>query len=85
MFAVMRDVGFDAEAWMASGPFREVFYDGSGFPAKGPLSEEFSRFHALVAIPERDQPKPTVVQRDGGYDLVPGKPKGRGFLGLFKR
>jgi hypothetical protein len=92
--AAVASLGLDYDAWSRSGPYRAVFYTADTFPEDGPLTAEFSAFHASVEIPERQQPKPTVIVREGGYDLVSGgSPDARagksekkgGLFGLFRR
>lgn len=94
MMAALASLGLDFEDWLRSGPYRAAFYTAKQFPEPGPLTAEFSAFHASVRIPDDQQPKPSVVMREGGgYDIVPGgsplaeaaKPQKKGLLGLFRR
>jgi hypothetical protein len=95
IMAALGSLGLGYDEWAKAGPYQAVFYTAETFPEDGPLSAEFQAFHASVKIPEGEQPKPTVVVRDGGgYDLVSGgspqaraaKPEKKGGLfGLFRR
>ena len=79
-----RHLGFDFEDWLRNGPFFALRYEATQFPAKGPIGEEFDHFHESVRIPEGEQPKLTVVVRNGGAEAGT-KPKRKGLRGLFGR
>lgn len=79
-----RELGFDFDGWIKNGPFVALAYEARAFPPKGPIGEEFDRFHAMVRIPEHQQPKPSVVVRTGGKSGTSAK-KGKGWRGLFGR
>jgi hypothetical protein len=93
LMAALASLGLDYQGWSRVGPYRAAFYRADKFPEDGPRAADFNAFYESVKIPEAQQPKPVVVMRDGGYDLVPGgspwadaaKPEERRLFGLFRR
>lgn len=95
MFAALTSLGFDYEGWIDGPDLQELTFDlaetqPAGGP--GPLQQELEAFRKSVAIPEAGQPKPTMVKRDGGFDLATTAetasmptPKKRGLFGFLRR
>jgi hypothetical protein len=91
MVAALASFGFDYRAWSSRNDLRELIFTPpleSLSPRQGGISTELEAFRQMVAIPEGKQPRPTVVKRDGGFDLAtksPSKTKGGGLFGFLRR
>jgi hypothetical protein len=89
MFAALRSLGFDYEAWSRRTDIRDLVYTASDLSmlGRGALADELEAFRQTVLIPDDERPKPAVVRRAEGWDVAmqPPKEKKGGLFGFLRR
>jgi hypothetical protein len=89
MFAALRSLGFDYEAWTRRTDVRDVVYTATELSrlGQGELAGELEAFRQTVLIPPEKQPKPAVVRRGEGWDTAMQPPRERegGLFGFLRR
>jgi hypothetical protein len=86
LMTALESLGFDYDAWAGGTDLRELIYNPSYDESpveRGALRDEIEEFRKSVEFPEGKQPKPTVIRREGGFDLAAASPSGKKKGGLF--